>query len=210
MSSELWGDPATFCRSLQICWPTRRTVLVLGELLCLGSFLTFFSAPAKAAIGAGASELRTQASQIAQVEQVQWTNGRKKYHWYAKGWNGPGYYEVGDAWKTGVGWGGGVGGGSLPGGNGSVLATGGTNGPNNSPGGPNLTNNTTSGSQGTNSNEYTEYYRKFPGTGSTNSSAVRSGFKTYNGGLSMYSRVPSTARLNISTRVPSNFHLPLH
>jgi hypothetical protein len=105
MSSKLWGDPATVCRSRssEICWPPRRAVLVIGKLLRLATVLTVFGAPAKAAIGTGALGLRTQASQIAPVEQVQLTNGRKKYNWHANGWNGPGYYEAGDAWKTGVG-----------------------------------------------------------------------------------------------------------
>lgn len=107
MSSKLWREPAKVCssRSSQICGTPRRTVVVLGELLCLATFVTFFGAPAKGAIGAGAIGLHTHASQIAPVERVQTTNGRKKYRWYANGWNGPGYYEVGDTWKTGVGWG---------------------------------------------------------------------------------------------------------
>ncbi len=108
MSSVLWRDPSTVCRirASRTSWTPRPTVVVLGELLCLAGFFMFFGAPAKAAIGAGALGQRTQASQVAPIEKILSTNSQKKYRWYANGWNGPGYYEAGDAWKTGVGWGG--------------------------------------------------------------------------------------------------------
>jgi hypothetical protein len=98
MSSEFWREPSKVwrIRSSQICRTPRRIVFVLGGLLCLAAFLPMFGAPAKAAIGAAAIGLRAQASQIAPVEQVQSTNGRRKYRWYANGRNGPGYYEVGE------------------------------------------------------------------------------------------------------------------
>ena len=28
------------------------------------------------------------------------------YCWYSHGWNGPGYYQCGSAWRRGYGWGG--------------------------------------------------------------------------------------------------------
>ena len=80
---------------------------MLGQRFCLASVLTIsalIAPPAKAAIGGGGLGQRLQAGQFAPVEKAQATTGHKKYRWYANGWNGPGYYEVGDASKTGVGW----------------------------------------------------------------------------------------------------------
>ena len=83
MSSKLWRDPAMVgrSRSPQICRTPRRIVFVLGELLCLAAFLPVFGAPAKAAIGAVAIGLHSQASKIAPVAQVESPHGRRKYRY---------------------------------------------------------------------------------------------------------------------------------
>ena len=109
VSSKLWRyrSRADFIRPCQSS--TMPTIAMLGELLCLASFVGFFAAPAQAAMGGAALGLRLQAALIAPVEKVQSTNGQKRYRWYTNGWNGPGYYQIGDAWNPGVGWGGGYG-----------------------------------------------------------------------------------------------------
>lgn len=109
MSSKRWSDSSKDCRVGECpnSRASRRRVVVLGQRFCLASVLTIsalIAPPAKAAIGGGGLGQRLQAGQFAPVEKAQATTGHKKYRWYANGWNGPGYYEVGDASKTGVGW----------------------------------------------------------------------------------------------------------
>ena len=45
------------------------------------------------------------------LDQVQflWVFGGRHYCWYYAGWDGPGYYWCGYAWRRGYGWGGGYG-----------------------------------------------------------------------------------------------------
>jgi hypothetical protein len=43
------------------------------------------------------------------VEQVQFFYGGRDYCWYDDGWQGPGFYWCGYAWRRGIGWGGGAG-----------------------------------------------------------------------------------------------------
>ncbi len=43
------------------------------------------------------------------VEQVQFFFGGRNYCWYDDGWQGPGFYWCGYAWRRGIGWGGGAG-----------------------------------------------------------------------------------------------------
>jgi hypothetical protein len=45
----------------------------------------------------------------ALVEQAQFVWGGRQFCWYPGGWNGPGWYWCGHAWRRGVGWGGPVG-----------------------------------------------------------------------------------------------------
>jgi hypothetical protein len=43
------------------------------------------------------------------VEQAQFFFGGRDYCWYDDGWQGPGFYWCGYAWRRGFGWGGGAG-----------------------------------------------------------------------------------------------------
>jgi hypothetical protein len=43
------------------------------------------------------------------VELAQFVFGGRNYCWYGDGWQGPGYYWCGYAWRRGFGWGGGAG-----------------------------------------------------------------------------------------------------
>ena len=47
--------------------------------------------------------------QILPVEKAQFFFGGRNYCWYDNGWQGPGFYWCGYAFRTGLGWGGGAG-----------------------------------------------------------------------------------------------------
>ena len=44
--------------------------------------------------------------EILPVEKAQFFFGGRNYCWYPNGWQGPGFYWCGYAWRTGSGWGG--------------------------------------------------------------------------------------------------------
>ena len=47
--------------------------------------------------------------QVLPVEKAQFFFGGRNYCWYDNGWQGPGFYWCGYAFRTGLGWGGGAG-----------------------------------------------------------------------------------------------------
>jgi hypothetical protein len=51
-----------------------------------------------------------QASDAPTLQPAQFFFGGQNYCWYSGGWQGPGYYYCGYAWRRGLGWGGGGGG----------------------------------------------------------------------------------------------------
>ena len=51
----------------------------------------------------------TAAAVPNDIEQAQFIFGGRNYCWYDDGWQGPGYYWCGYAWRRGFGWGGGEG-----------------------------------------------------------------------------------------------------
>src|SRR6202034_1127262 len=63
---------------------------------------------AEAAIGDGIAASQI-ASQLLPVEKAQFVFGGRQYCWYDDGWQGPGWYWCGYAYRTGFGWGGGYG-----------------------------------------------------------------------------------------------------
>src|ERR1700677_4238911 len=63
---------------------------------------------AEAAIGDGIAASQI-ASQWLPVEKAQFVFGGRQYCWYDDGWQGPGWYWCGYAYRTGFGWGGGFG-----------------------------------------------------------------------------------------------------
>jgi hypothetical protein len=50
-----------------------------------------------------------QASDAPTLQPAQFFFGGQNYCWYDGGWQGPGYYYCGYAWRRGLGWGGGAG-----------------------------------------------------------------------------------------------------
>ena len=64
---------------------------------------------AEAAVADGVLGARAPFTQIAPVEKTQFFFGGQNYCWYDDGWQGPGYYYCGYAWRRGYGWGGGAG-----------------------------------------------------------------------------------------------------
>jgi hypothetical protein len=49
------------------------------------------------------------AGEAGQFEKTQFFWGGRNYCWYPGGWQGPGYYWCGYAWRRGYGWGGPIG-----------------------------------------------------------------------------------------------------
>jgi hypothetical protein len=64
---------------------------------------------AQAGIGDGIASANVASDRIAPVENAQFIFGGQNYCWYDSGWQGPGWYWCGYAWRTGFGWGGGDG-----------------------------------------------------------------------------------------------------
>ena len=63
----------------------------------------------------------TAAAVPTEIEQAQFFFGGRNYCWYDDGWQGPGYYWCGYAWRRGLGWGGGAGWHGWHGGRGRVV-----------------------------------------------------------------------------------------
>jgi hypothetical protein len=51
-------------------------------------------------------QLSTAAKNLKVVEQAQYVWRGRRHCWYNRGWNGPGWYWCGYAWRRGYGWGG--------------------------------------------------------------------------------------------------------
>jgi len=51
----------------------------------------------------------TELKRIAPVEKALFIHRGIAYCWYPDGWRGPGFYQCGWAWRSGLGWGGGWG-----------------------------------------------------------------------------------------------------
>ncbi|HKH81122.1 MAG TPA: hypothetical protein VKA03_05865 [Methylovirgula sp.] len=64
---------------------------------------------AQAAPVADQTPVRQSASNLMGVEKTQFFWGGQNYCWYDDGWQGPGWYWCGYAWRSGFGWGGGRG-----------------------------------------------------------------------------------------------------
>jgi hypothetical protein len=64
---------------------------------------------AQAAIGDGVLGARGPLTSATQIENAQFIFGGRNYCWYDNGWQGPGWYWCGYAFRTGFGFGGGAG-----------------------------------------------------------------------------------------------------
>jgi hypothetical protein len=52
------------------------------------------------------SGVRTSIDHLKIIDRAQYTWRGRQYCWYGNGWNGPGWYRCGHAWRRGYGWGG--------------------------------------------------------------------------------------------------------
>ena len=79
----------------------------LATLAALAAGVTMLGSRAEAAGLPGAGALNDAADTMTLTENVQvyFWNGRR-YCWYDDGWQGPGWYWCGYAWRRGFGWGG--------------------------------------------------------------------------------------------------------
>ncbi len=69
----------------------------------------FGVAAAQAGVGDGIATGNILPDRIAPIENAQFLFGGQNYCWYDGGWQGPGWYWCGYAWRSGLGWGGGEG-----------------------------------------------------------------------------------------------------
>ena len=82
--------------------------MALGLALAAGAALPLASS-AEAAVADGVVALHIPSDRIAPIEKAQFVWGGQNYCWYGAGWNGPGWYWCGYAYRVGLGWGGGYG-----------------------------------------------------------------------------------------------------
>lgn len=52
------------------------------------------------------SGLRVASEELNLITDAQYVWGGRRHCWYATGWQGPGWYWCGYAWRRGLGWGG--------------------------------------------------------------------------------------------------------
>jgi hypothetical protein len=71
-----------------------------------------------ASVGVGAAQAAPSAQfipgvyrsgDVVSLTQAQFLYAGRNFCWYTNGWEGPGYYWCGYAWRRGLGWGGGAG-----------------------------------------------------------------------------------------------------
>ena len=86
-----------------------RHSITLGVLALLAG-TALMTARADAAAVPNSNGIRAAIDALSMIDNVQvfWWGGRR-YCWYDDGWQGPGWYWCGYAWRRGLGWGGGHG-----------------------------------------------------------------------------------------------------
>ena len=82
--------------------------LVLSLALLAGVSMPLIDA-AQAAVGDGIVSGSLSSVRVSQAENTQFFFGGNNFCWYYDGWQGPGWYWCGYAWRRGYGWGGGEG-----------------------------------------------------------------------------------------------------
>ena len=87
----------------------RRFVTGLATLAALAAGVTMLSSRSEAAGLPGSGALNSAADSVALTETVQYFYGGRNWCWYDDGWQGPGFYWCGYAFRPGFGWGGGRG-----------------------------------------------------------------------------------------------------
>jgi hypothetical protein len=83
------------------------SVLAIGSTFASGGMLGL--GQAQAAVQGGADAIRSASENGSITEQAQFLWGGRNYCWYDDGWQGPGWYWCGYAYRAGFGWGGPVG-----------------------------------------------------------------------------------------------------
>ena len=88
----------------------RKIIAALGlSTVLMASAALPLSSAADAAMAYGGIGGDVLQHQFAPVEKAQFLFGGRNYCWYDGGWQGPGWYWCGYAWRSGLGWGGGYG-----------------------------------------------------------------------------------------------------
>ena len=86
-----------------------RKSIKLGMLALLAS-TALVTVRAEAASVTNPNAVRAAIDDLSMVDTVQaYYFGGRQYCWYDDGWQGPGWYWCGYAWRRGYGWGGGYG-----------------------------------------------------------------------------------------------------
>jgi hypothetical protein len=83
--------------------------LILSTLTAAALAASSMIPLAQAAPVADQTSVRHAANNILGVEKTQFFFGGRNFCWYGAGWQGPGFYWCGYAWRSGLGWGGGAG-----------------------------------------------------------------------------------------------------
>jgi hypothetical protein len=76
------------------------------SLAVAGGLAFLLPLPVEAAPGFGAFAPPTSLAESSPIEKAQFFWGGRRYCWYPSGWQGPGWYQCGFAWRRGFGWGG--------------------------------------------------------------------------------------------------------
>jgi hypothetical protein len=80
--------------------------LVLSTLTAAALAASSFVSLAQAAPIANQAAVSQSARNLMGVEKTQFVFGGRNFCWYDSGWQGPGFYWCGYAWRSGLGWGG--------------------------------------------------------------------------------------------------------
>ncbi len=83
--------------------------LILSTVAAVALAASSIVSLAQAAPVADQTPVRHAASNLMGVQKTQFFFGGQHYCWYNTGWQGPGWYWCGYAWRHGMGWGGGRG-----------------------------------------------------------------------------------------------------
>jgi hypothetical protein len=83
--------------------------IILSTVTAAALATSSLVAAAQAAPIANQAAVSQPAINLNDVQKTQFFFGGQNYCWYDGGWQGPGFYWCGYAWRHGMGWGGGRG-----------------------------------------------------------------------------------------------------
>jgi hypothetical protein len=87
----------------------RKFLLATAAATALAATAASMSGFAQAAATGPSSGIRTAIDDLNVVQDAQFVFGGQRHCWYARGWNGTGWYRCGYSSRRGHGWGGGEG-----------------------------------------------------------------------------------------------------